>query len=251
MTVIINGKPVLAVFSGAGLSAESGIPTFRTGAGALWEGHSIQEVCTFSTWRDNRAAVHRFYNARRKSCETAEPNAAHYALADWQKRWGALMVTQNVDNLLERAGCTDVLHLHGSLTRMHCTACGHKWDIGYSEWDAETGTCPFCFSVEDVKPDVVFFGEIAEAYDRLYEIIRSLTAADTAVVMGTGCAVVPFDLHLSVSACYKAINSLNPIEELGKRVLIFDNVLGMPASQAVQRLEPTIRLRMSAGSAGT
>ena len=229
--------PKLVVFTGAGLSAESGIPTFRVGVDALWEGHSVEEVCYISTWKQNRAAVHQFYNARRTASAGAEPNAAHRALAAWQRRWGAELITQNVDDLLERAGAEDVVHLHGRIGHMLCTACGHRWHIGNRDWNWETERCPKCSSIKGVKPDVVFFGEEAPLYARLNKVVEDLGAGDVALVMGTSCDVVHFDLMLERKRCFKAINSLDPIGELGTRVLVFDMVLGMPASQALPKLE--------------
>ena len=243
-------NPLLVVFTGAGLSAESGIPTFRMGADALWEGHRIEEVCDFTTWKRNRNAVHAFYNKRRLAAAVAEPNAAHYALARWQSQWGAdrvVLMTQNVDGLLERAGASDVCHLHGRLDWMLCTACSHKWHVGPVEWNCHTDRCPHCNSVRGVKPDVVFFGEMAPEYDKLHSLVRSLRSVDSALVMGTSCQVVPFDVLLSKSRCWNGLNSLNPIEEMGDRVLVFDMVLGMPATEAVVaggKLEVILEERM-------
>ena len=240
-------NPTLAVFTGAGLSAESGIPTFRVGTDALWEGHRIEEVCNFTTWKANRHAVHRFYNSRRLAAAKAEPNGAHRTLARWQARWGTsrvALVTQNVDDLLERAGAVEVCHVHGRLDWMHCTACAHKWHVGAVEWDPETDRCPKCTSRKGVKPDVVFFHEMAPEYERMYRVIRNLRSVDSALVMGTSCQVVPFDFHLGPSPCWKGVNSLQPIEELGKRVLVFDMVLGMSATEAVVKLEPVLSGRM-------
>ena len=247
-------NPLLAVFTGAGLSAESGIPTFRVGTDALWEGHRIEEVCDFATWKDNRAAVHRFYNARRLAAAKAEPNEAHRTLARWQARWGTsrvVLMTQNVDDLLERAGAAEVCHLHGRLDWMFCTACAHRWHVGAIQWDPETDRCPKCASRKGVKPDVVFFHEAAPEYARLHKLVRDIRTVDSAVVMGTSCAVVPFDLMLAPSPCWKAVNSLQPIEELGKRVLVFDMVLGMGATEAVGKLEPVLAGRMGDAATGS
>ena len=112
-------KPKLIVISGAGLSAESGMALFRGGNG-LWNGHKISEVCWFPTWQANARLVYSFYNGLRVDLGTREPNPAHIKLAEWQRLYGAILVTQNVDDLLERAGCQDVLHLHGFLTSMQC-----------------------------------------------------------------------------------------------------------------------------------
>lgn len=246
----IQKNPILAVFTGAGLSAESGIPTFRVGVDALWEGHSIEEVCDFRTWRNNRHAVHNFYNARRLAAARAQPNAAHIALSAWQARWGGervVLMTQNVDDLLERAGATDVCHLHGRLDWMRCTACDHRWHVGAASWNPDTDRCPHCSSPDDVKPDVVFFHEMAPEYDRLISLVERLRMVDSAVVMGTSCQVVPFDFYLSSSPCWTAINSLDPVGEMGDRVLRFDKVLAGTATDAVVRLEGVLSERMQSG----
>ena len=245
-----NSQGRVVVFTGAGLSAESGIPTFRVGTDALWEGHRIEEVCDFNTWKNNRELVHRFYDARRVTAAAASPNAAHYALARWQIRWGAELLTQNVDDLLERAGASEVVHLHGSLRRMRCTACGHTWELEGLTWDPTTGRCPVqrCASLRGVKPDVVFFHEGAPEYANMYRTIRQLRPEDTVIVMGTSCAVIPFQTMLRGSfAGARVINSLRPIEELGEGVLTFNHVLGMPATEAVARIEDLLRERHGVG----
>ncbi len=99
-----------------------------------------------------------------------------------------------MDDLLERAGCQDVVHLHGSLTRMRCTACGHAWDVGHAPWDHASDRCPpeRCRSLRGVKPDVVFFGEESPLYRLLHAEIRGLRAEDVVLVVGTNCGVIPF-----------------------------------------------------------
>src|SRR5271155_2928263 len=150
--------PRLIVFSGAGLSAESGLPTFR-GASGLWEGISIRTVCHIETWEENFEAVHDFYDARRQAGAKAEPNQAHRTIAEWQKTWpGRVSVlTQNIDRLLERAGCTEVVHLHGDIRILWCVVCGHEWEIGNDPYDR--AGCSSCARKDTVKPGVVFFGE--------------------------------------------------------------------------------------------
>src|SRR5450631_1682600 len=120
--------PRLIVFSGAGLSGESGLPTFG-GATGLWEGISIRTVCHIDTWEDDFEAVHDFYDARRAAGAKAEPNEAHRTIAAWQKAWPdrTHILTQNIDRLLEGAGCKGVIHLHGDLRILWCVACRHEW----------------------------------------------------------------------------------------------------------------------------
>ena len=119
-----DGSKKLIIFSGAGISAESGINTFRDTNG-LWEKYSIEEICTENTWKQNFDAVHVFYNQRRIQLQKVKPNRAHEVVSMLKKMYGdnCYVITQNVDDLFERAGCEDVLHVHGELTKMECTAC--------------------------------------------------------------------------------------------------------------------------------
>src|ERR1043165_7736588 len=129
-------KPKLAVITGAGLSAESGLRTFRDQNG-LWENHRIEEICHYGTWRDNFDKVHTFYNMRRVQLGEVQPNVGHRALAKWESQYDTTLLTQNVDDLLETSGAQNVVHLHGHLTRMKCSSCNHSWDIGKRAWDYE------------------------------------------------------------------------------------------------------------------
>lgn len=196
----------LVVFSGAGLSADSGVPTYRD-AGGLWEGYDFRQLATLATWRANAGAVRRFYDDRRVKLGTVEPNPAHRLLADWQRRFGATLVTQNVDDLLERAGAADVLHVHGRLTEMRCLACGRTFDIGYRAW-GEGERCA-CRSADEVKPGVVFFGETAPGYGRMGRLFRGLTQRDVLVVIGTGGEVVDIG---AVAAATPAATVLSNLE---------------------------------------
>ncbi len=163
---------MIMVFSGAGLSAESGIRTFRDHDG-LWEEYDVMQVCSTQGWREDRGLVTQFYNARRKDLRDKKPNRAHIVLAELEKRYPHKIynLTQNVDNLLEKAGCQSVIHLHGTLTDLRCESCGHVWDIGYEEQDVDE-VCPRCES-EAVRHNVVMFGEAAPAYARIYEAIAN------------------------------------------------------------------------------
>ncbi|WP_261546746.1 SIR2 family NAD-dependent protein deacylase [Burkholderia multivorans] len=183
--------PRLYVFSGAGLSAESGIPTFRTGGG-IWSQESIDEVCNFLTWRRNREAVFRFYNERIAEKRDARPNDAHRILASWQAMWGpgrVRLITQNIDDLLEQAGALHVTHLHGDMHSMLCTACDLRFPKSGENYRLDT-VCPRCGTAETVKPGVVFFQEAAPEYVKLHRMQHDMTDEDVFIAIGTAFEVI-------------------------------------------------------------
>jgi NAD-dependent deacetylase len=177
----------IVVLTGAGVSAESGLATFR-GPDGLWEGHRVEDVATPEAFRRDPALVHAFYDARRANLDTVEPNAAHLALARLNEAWRGelLLVTQNVDDLHERAGSTRLLHMHGELTSGWCLACDERF--GWTGPMGAGATCPNCGRVGQVRPDIVWFGEMPYDMDR---IDAALHACDLFVSIGTSGAVYP------------------------------------------------------------
>lgn len=174
------------ILSGAGLSAESDISTFRDSDG-LWERHDVMEVCSTQGWQQNRKLVTDFYNARRMELAEKEPNAAHFALAGLERKHPGRVwnLTQNVDDMLEKAGCREVVHLHGTLRDLRCDSCGHLFDIGYRAQKADD-SCPRCGS-PDVRHNVVMFGESAPEYRHIYEAVEE---CDLFVAIGTSGQVI-------------------------------------------------------------
>lgn len=176
----------IVVLTGAGISAESGIATFR-GPGGLWEGHRVEDVCTPDALAHDPALVHRFYDARRAALAGVEPNAAHHALARLDAQWPGrlLLVTQNVDDLHERAGARRMLHMHGELRSALCAGCGSRaaWPGNLAPGTA----CPDC-AAPALRPDIVFFGEMPYGMER---IEAAVAAADLFVSIGTSGAVYP------------------------------------------------------------
>lgn len=177
----------IVILTGAGISAESGIDTFRA-AGGLWEQHRVEDVATPEGFARDPNLVLRFYDMRREALGRVVPNPAHEALArldaGWQ-RGELLIVTQNVDDLHERAGARRVLHMHGELKSALCTACEMR-----SPWNApmiDRPPCPVC-RAPMLRPDVVWFGEMPYQMDRIY---RALRQADLFVSIGTSGAVYP------------------------------------------------------------
>ena len=176
----------IVVLTGAGISAESGLDTFRTSDG-LWAQHRIEDVCTPQALARDPALVHAFYDARRAQLGSVQPNAAHHALARLDAEWPGelLIVTQNVDDLHERAGARRLLHMHGELKSALCATCG-----GRLPWEGDLGhrpPCPAC-SKQTLRPDIVFFGEMPYQMER---IDAALERADLFVSIGTSGAVYP------------------------------------------------------------
>jgi NAD-dependent deacetylase len=234
-------QPNLVVFTGAGISADSGIQTFRDKDG-LWENHSVDEVANYLTWKENRGLVHRFYNQRRVQLATVQPNAAHHVVADWQKRYNARVITQNIDDLFERAGCTNVIHVHGNLTKMQCTAMGClTWDIGYTEW-SETGRCPSCGSIRGVKPNVVFFNENAPEYTKMWLTLGKLSDEDVLVVIGTSGQVI--NIAEIAEACPATTVLSNLESAVSIRDESFSHVLHGRASERAADLDALVTLLM-------
>jgi NAD-dependent deacetylase len=176
----------IVILTGAGISAESGLATFR-GPDGLWEGHRVEDVCTPEALRRDVDLVHRFYDERRAKLAEVTPNAAHEALAALDREWPGdlLIVTQNVDDLHERAGAKRLLHMHGELKSALCAACGKA-----AFWEAALppgSTCDGCGKPR-LRPDIVFFGEMPYEMDRIDDALR---AADLFVSVGTSGAVYP------------------------------------------------------------
>jgi NAD-dependent deacetylase len=177
----------IVVLTGAGISAESGMATFR-GPDGLWEGHRVEDVCTTEAFRRDPALVHQFYDARRAKLEMVVPNQAHYALARLEAEWPGefLLVTQNVDDLHERAGSRRLIHMHGELLKGWCLACDERF--AWSGSMSEETVCPECGVVGQLRPDIVWFGEMP--YD-MEAIEKALRSCDLFVSIGTSGAVYP------------------------------------------------------------
>src|SRR6476659_169331 len=177
----------IVILTGAGVSAESGLATFR-GPDGLWEGHRVEDVCTPEAYARDPALVHAFYDARREKLGTVEPNVAHRALARLDAEWPGelLLVTQNVDDLHERAGSKRLIHMHGEITRGWCLSCGERFPwIGPM---GEGASCPGCAAEGRIRPDIVWFGEMPYDMERIEEAIRG---CDLFVSIGTSGEVYP------------------------------------------------------------
>jgi NAD-dependent deacetylase len=183
----MRGIESIVILTGAGVSAESGVATFR-GPDGLWEGHRVEDVATPEAFARNPELVQRFYDTRRARLGSVAPNPAHEALARLDAEWrgGLLIVTQNVDDLHERAGAKRLLHMHGELNAAWCLACDAR-----APWRGELlpgPACPACGKPGKLRPDIVWFGEMPYEMDR---IERALAEADLFVSIGTSGAVYP------------------------------------------------------------
>ena len=160
----------IVVLTGAGISAESGLRTFRAADG-LWEDHRVEAVATPEAFARDPQLVQRFYNERRRQLKAVEPNAAHHALAHLEREWPGevLVVTQNVDDLHDRAGSRNLIHMHGELLKARCLMCGH---IGAWEEDIlQDSACPSCSRMGCLRPHIVWFGEMPLELDRIGETL--------------------------------------------------------------------------------
>ncbi|MCA8981378.1 MAG: NAD-dependent deacylase [Planctomycetes bacterium] len=209
----------LVVLTGAGVSADSGVPTFRD-AGGLWEGHRVEEVATPEAWARDPRTVWRFYQLRRAALQEVEPNAAHLALARLERECAArgegfTLISQNVDDLHERAGST-VLSMHGSLSHLACELCGNVILDTQSLDPDRFVPCGAC-GQEALRPDVVWFGELPRCLD---EIDAALHGATHFLSIGTSGLVYPAAGLLSAARSLGAetwVNSLDPPENLHPR----------------------------------
>ncbi len=179
----------IVVLTGAGISAESGLKTFRADDG-LWENHRVEDVATPEAFERDPLLVHRFYNARRRQllAPQTQPNAAHRALAELEHQFDGefLLVTQNIDNLHERAGSRQLIHMHGRLLKARCAVTGKVYDC---QQDMQPSTpCPCCEQAGNLRPDIVWFGEMPMHMEQIYD---HLEHCDLFISIGTSGAVYP------------------------------------------------------------
>ncbi len=196
----------IMILSGAGLSAESGIKTFRDNDG-LWENYDVMQVCSAQGFRKDRALVTQFYNDRRKDLEDKLPNDAHKYFASLEKKYPNQIIhlTQNVDNLLEKAGAKELIHLHGTLTDLRCESCEEVFNIGYNSQD-NYEFCPNCNS-KNIRHNVVMFGESAPEYAK---IERAIKECSLFIAIGTSGAVIDI---VSIAKSFEESILINPKQE--------------------------------------
>ncbi len=176
-------KPKAVILTGAGISAESGIKTFRDADG-LWEGHDVMEVASPHGWRKDRALVLDFYNQRRRQLKEVEPNAGHTALKNLEEKYEVVIVTQNVDNLHERAGSSNIIHLHGELTKSRSTID----DTVFYDCPDDIKIGDRCPQGAQMRPHIVWFGEAVPMLERA---AKEVSEADVIAIIGTSMQVYP------------------------------------------------------------
>ncbi len=218
----------IVILTGAGVSAESGLGTFRDTDG-LWSRYDLADVATPEGYARNPGLVLDFYNARRRNCREAEPNAAHRAIGRLQRALGGrvLLVTQNIDDLHERGGSPEVVHMHGEILNALCAVCGHRW-----RWQGDMGSadaCAACARPGAVRPDVVWFGEMPYQMERIYE---NLARCRLFVAIGTSGAVYPAAGFVAEAAAAGA-ETLEINLEPSDGAHLFDRRINGPASRTV------------------
>lgn len=218
----------LVILTGAGMSAESGIKTFRD-SGGLWEEYDVMEVASIEGWYQNKELVLRFYNERRKQLEHAQPNAGHTGLVALEKHFDVQIITQNVDNLHERAGSKNVLHLHGILTQAKSTGIAETvYDIGYKEINMGDTCERGC----QLRPNIVWFGEAVPEIANASALVEQ---ADILAIIGTSLNVYPAAGLVSYAPNKAPIFLIdpNPVVAASNRNIEFIKDI---ASEGVQKL---------------
>lgn len=218
------------ILSGAGISAESGISTFRD-SGGLWEKHKIEDVCYAGCLEKNRKLTIDFYNSRREELKNKKPNHAHKLIAKLKDKYKKqiAVITQNVDDMFEKAGCEEVLHLHGFLRELKCEKCENIVDIAYEKQDTTNENCPKCQN--HLRPNIVFFGEMAPKYQDMY---KEFDDCEFFVVIGTSGAVINTDMFLNPDIKVSILNNLEPSGYLMEEV--YTKVLHKKATEAIDEI---------------
>ncbi len=224
----MSSKQKIAVLTGAGISAESGIRTFRDSNG-LWEDHDVMEVASPMGWRNNQKLVLDFYNARRRQLKEVEPNDGHLALVDLEKYYDVSIITQNVDNLHERAGSSKIIHLHGELTKVRSTVYENLiYDL---EGDLDIGDR--CKKGTQLRPHIVWFGETVPMLDVAANLVED---TDMIIIIGTSMQVYPAAGLVSYARFGIPIYYVDPKPSLNHELKSIKNltIIAEPASTGVR-----------------
>lgn len=220
----------IIILSGAGISAESGILTFRD-SGGLWENHKIEDVCMLGCLEKNRVKTLNFYDSRRVELKDKEPNHAHKVIANLKEKYKdkIAVITQNVDDMFEKAGCVDVLHLHGFLKEVKCESCENIVNISYKKQLGSFEVCPKCDNF--LRPNIVFFGEMAPKYQDMF---MEFNDCEVLVVIGTSGAVINTDMFLNPDIKLSILNNIEPSDYLMEE--LYTKVLHKEATKAIDEI---------------
>ncbi|MEM1215965.1 MAG: NAD-dependent deacylase [Bacteroidota bacterium] len=223
-------KQKIVVLTGAGVSAESGIKTFRDADG-LWEGHDVMEVASPEGWRKNQDLVLDFYNQRRRQLKEVEPNAAHYALVELEKQYQVVVITQNVDDLHERAGSSNILHLHGELRKVRSTGDSRL----IYDWEDDCNTNDRCDKGYQLRPHIVWFGEAVPAIE---QAVEEIFGAHIVLIIGTSMQVYPAAGLVGYADKNASIYYVDPKPSINYELERRDHlqVIAEPATTGVRRV---------------
>jgi NAD-dependent deacetylase len=242
-------KPKLLIFSGAGLSADSGLATYRDNhQKSLWNTYDANVYSNFNNWYENKEKLFDFWNQRKKEMLNAQPNIAHFGLANLQKKYPnqVYIATQNIDLLLEKAGAQDVLHVHGKIDEMMCMKCNHTWYVGSTPFNNKE-VCSHCKS-DMIKPKIVLFGEQAPLYNTLYSMFdfRKRTENDIILCIGTSFKVINLDMIIGYGKyqpSYKILVNYKSINEIKESR--FNECFFGKASDNWNEIEKSIELKLN------
>lgn len=235
-------KQKILIFCGAGISKDSGLDTFRDPDG-LWYKYDMSQVSDLRNFHESKEEVFKFYNDRKMEILNVNPNEAHYNLAKIQQEYGienVLIYTSNIDDLLERAGCQNVIHVHGDIYNMECLECSQKWSIGISPYSLND-KCPHCNS-EHIKPNIILFNQYSSLYKSLSEtfessgiIYKNDILPHIKIIIGTSFNVIKIDKFYPQRSRSILIN----IEELD--VTGFEKIIVKPATEGTQEAYELIK----------
>ncbi|MEL6719872.1 MAG: NAD-dependent deacylase [Bacteroidota bacterium] len=220
----------IAVLTGAGMSAESGLKTFRDADG-LWEGHDVTKVATPEGWRADQELVLEFYNQRRRQLKSAQPNAGHQALVRLEEKYEVMIITQNVDDLHERAGSNNIIHLHGELTKVR--SCTHP-ELVY-DWTEDLNTGDLCERGGQLRPHIVWFGEAVPMLEKAADI---MTRVNRIIIIGTSMQVYPAASLTSYASRDIPIHYIDPRPAVNYELTLAKSldIIEAPATEGVPSL---------------
>lgn len=223
-------KKKIVVLTGAGISAESGIKTFRD-ANGLWEGHDVMSVASPEGWQKDKELVLDFYNQRRKQLKTVNPNAGHLSLVDLEENFDVVIITQNVDNLHERAGSSRIIHLHGELNKVRST----KNSTLIYDWDGDLVLGDKAEDGAQLRPHIVWFGEDVPA---LQEAVHEISDAHYVIIIGTSMQVYPAASLVNYAAMDAQIYYIDPKPSINHELSMLSNltIIEEPASTGVDKV---------------